>query len=891
MSKYLNFFKHIARPASGLILALLYIITAHAQPFQDGLGNSYSGAPGSHLGQAVTMHGFSDFPAGVVTSGAKASGKFSGAVYDGTYIWLIPMNAKTVVRVNPVTGAMTGYNNWPAGFNSAGEYKFRSGIYDGAGNIWLIPFAASSLVRLNTATGEMTAYSNWPDSTIADSYGKFIGGVYQNGGIYMIPYGAGGVVKFDVSNSNMTSYSGWPADFMLTGVKFAGGVLHNGSLFMIPSDSNMLVKMNLSTGAMTGYSGFPAGIGAYDMEKFFGGVPDNLGNLWLVPNSAKKLVRVNLSSGAMTGYDIPGLPADQSSKFAGGAFDGKYIWLAPMNVAALVRIDPATGSAEAFTNFPQGYNAAAPLKSAGAAFDGASLWLVPHNAGQLVRVSTAAGAELSISASGRIFAPAMVTVHAQGESVTGLKYLRLKTNAPAIKSLDDFTVKYQSANPDSKGTGQSGFTAAANGMYWVCVTFSDGTSTLKSVKIDNIYTPRLTVTGTCGDTVLYREPLAIPHGLPLEADGTLVVNPSLGYQQVSVSARPVEGYIVADGSTISILLDSVDITEIQFEYTPANTGDTPPPATKPPAKQPGTAKPEAEAPTETPTLPPVLQIPPLNPGLPTEFLPPVNNADTTDPATEPATNPDFVKTEGGYARPPAVTADPATNAKLVTYTLADISHTDSVDGYGFRIIDTPSDQLLLRHGSIPAFTGGQGLTYTILYKTDAHSAYRVLAAGVPADLAYEFDSIGRVVEISILFDRVPPGFAVGNQILYTFEILAEGYTNSYGVIWHKTQVHAPQLSQLGAVIAQLEALKASTTDPILLSGIEAQLAYATAIYGDPYATQEQIAAAIADSDSVLESNTNKPGGINLWALLPSIASCLMLILALILIIIRKRKSK
>ena len=883
MSKYFNFFKHIARPASGLILALLYLITAHAQPFQDGLGNSYSGAPGSHLGQAVTMHGFSDFPAGVVTSGAKASGKFSGAVYDGTYIWLVPMNAKTVVRVNPVTGAMTGYNNWPAGFNSAGEYKFRSGICDGAGNIWLIPFAASSLVRLNTATGEMTAYSNWPDPTIADSYGKFIGGVYQNGGIYMIPYGAGCVVKFDISNSNMTSYSGWPADFMLTGVKFAGGVLHNGSLFMIPSDSNMLVKMNLSTGAMTGYSGFPAGIGAYDMEKFFGGVPDNLGNLWLVPNSAKKLVRVNLSSGAMTGYDIPGLPADQSSKFAGGAFDGKYIWLAPMNAAALVRIDPATGSAEAFTNFPQGYNAAAPLKSAGAAFDGANLWLVPHNAGQLVRISTAAGAELSYAPDKQVFAPSAVTISVRGESVTSLKYLRLKTGAPALQSLEEFATGYQSAKPDSKGTGQSEFTAATNGMYWVCVTFSDGTSILKSVKIDNIYTPWLLVTGTCGDAVLYREPLAIPHGLPLEADGTLVVNPSLGYQQISVLAKPVEGY-TAPGEEINLLLDNPATIALRFEYTPINTVITRPPDTKPPAKQPETEKP-AEQP---PVLPPELQIPPFKPELPAELLPPVNAPDTAAPAPDP----NFVKTEGGYALPPAVTVDPATKMKTATYTLSDIAHTDAVDGYGFRIIDTPSKELAFLHGSIPAFTAGQGLTYTILYKTDAHSAYRVLASGIPADAGYEFDSIGRVVEISILFDRVPPGFAVGNQILYTFEVLAEGYTNSYGVTWHKTQVHAPQLSRLGAVIAQLEALKASTTDPILLSGIEAKLAYAAAIYGDPYATQEQIAAAIADSDSVLQkSNTNKPGGINLWALLPSIASCLMLILALILIIIRKRKSK
>jgi hypothetical protein len=55
-----------------------------------------------------------------------------------------------VVRVNPVTGEMTGYDNWP---NNAvpTNPKFIGGVYDGQ-NIWMIPSGSISVIKLSGIT-------------------------------------------------------------------------------------------------------------------------------------------------------------------------------------------------------------------------------------------------------------------------------------------------------------------------------------------------------------------------------------------------------------------------------------------------------------------------------------------------------------------------------------------------------------------------------------------------------------------------------------------------------------------------------------------------------------------------------------------------------------------
>ena len=701
---------------------------------QDGLGNSNITIDAQPISENITMHGYADFP-----SGAGEFGKFSGGVFDGQYIWMIPMNSRVVVRLNPSNGSMASYSDWPAGFNGNEEYKFRSGVHDGQGNIWMIPFGASSVIKFDTASGAMTAYNNWPNG-IASNTSKFVGGVFHNGGLFMVPCGANAVVRLDAATGAMTTYDSWPAGLMLDGLTFFGGVKDGENLWMIPNLANMVVKMNLATGEMTGYGGFPAGIGAYDREKFCGGVPDGSGGLWMIPNHATSLVKVNMTSGVMTGYSAfpEGVTASRQNKFGGGSFDGRDIWLSPMSGSSLVRVDPASGTMTGYTNFPDGYSALATTKSAGSVFDGSNLWLIPYSANRVVQVSNATGPTTNPNPNPGTNPPVWPT-----------NPLPNKPNIPSIP---------EALNPLPGRPSQPAPPPAFP---------------------DNPGSPAPVVTG---------EP----------------------EQNRGNSDQP---------------------TDVDFAA---------------------------------------------------QTVAPNKNSDSN-----------MVVVKGVQEKVPAEHVDQETNQKLVTYTLTTIAYNDVAPGFDFRIVDKPSQQLRFKSGVIPAFTGGAGLTYTILYKTDA-GAYRVLVEGILASAPYNFDSPEGVqmTEIVLFFANITPGFGQGDRILYTFEVLDDGYSNAYNVLWHKQQLDLISKDSLAHKISLLKRLLSSVADPETLAEINHVLTYASEILNDPYATESQIYQAITDIDAVLANNSTSEKAAPFsacgagWPFIVSAAA-----VSLIIILWNKRKRR
>ena len=103
-----------------------------------------------------TMTGYNTWPMGFT----KGNNAFSGGVYDGTSIWMMPMNADRVIKITPSDGSMTGYNTWPTGFTK-GIVDFCDGVYDGT-SIWMIPANADRVIKINPSDGSMTGYNTWP---------------------------------------------------------------------------------------------------------------------------------------------------------------------------------------------------------------------------------------------------------------------------------------------------------------------------------------------------------------------------------------------------------------------------------------------------------------------------------------------------------------------------------------------------------------------------------------------------------------------------------------------------------------------------------------------------------------------------------------------------------
>lgn len=367
-----------------MVFAMLAKSTSSAvvPPFNftsDGLGFSTLQG-GCAKPAAPTFSLLSNWPPGLTGVGQLA---FTGGVFDGKAPWLVPYNADRVVRIDPSSGNMTGYSNWPGGFNKSNQ-AFIGGVF-AYSSIWLVPSNANQVIRMSLSTGDMTVYHNWPAGLTGLGNGAFAGGVFDGTSIWLVPYNANQVVRIDPATGVMTVYSGWPAGFVKGSGAFIGVVLARNAIWLVPYNADRVIRMNLSTGGMTGYSDWPSGFIA-GRGAFAGGVFDGT-YIWLVPFNADRVIRLYPSTG-MTGYRIwPAGFTKGSGAFVGGVFDGFSIWLVSHNADRVIRIDPSTGN---MTGYPLS-TVSTSAAFYGAAFNGTSMWLVPHNAGQALRLDLAKG--------------------------------------------------------------------------------------------------------------------------------------------------------------------------------------------------------------------------------------------------------------------------------------------------------------------------------------------------------------------------------------------------------------------------------------------------------------------------------------------------------------------
>jgi|GEM_PF-972336 len=112
--------------------------------------------------------------------------------------------------------------------------------------------------------------------------------------------------------------------------------------------------------------------------------------------------------------------------------------------------------------------------------------------------------------------------------------------------------------------------------------------------------------------------------------------------------------------------------------------------------------------------------------------------------------------------------------ELVNFGISGFGNKHAGPATKYRITDYPPQGTDLVSISIPAFTKGEGLTYSILGNTNKNSSV-VYATGIAADSAYTFNAPilptgEHLTAIAIYFESVPAGFGVGDQILYTFRV-------------------------------------------------------------------------------------------------------------------------
>ncbi|MDR0286416.1 MAG: hypothetical protein LBI03_01715 [Clostridiales bacterium] len=475
-------------------------------------------------------------------SSGTAPGKYCGApVYVGGYLWFAPFQSDRLLRLDPVDGSMVGFslangingNTNMTDASAVGGEKYSGIIFDGA-YLWLIPANSDRLVRVDISNMGMLGYPTMTGYVIGTvgtngittaSSGtanlKYESAAYDpvNNSIWLIPYNSDCVVKVSELSNTVTGpvFTGYELTAGTNGItnyctgagnmKFYGSVYMDGVVWMTPFYADRVVEIN-------NLDGTPSFQG-YDMSD---GINGNVGmsTMYSDPSIAKTML---------------------------AASDGKYIWMAAYSSDRMVRIDPSNGQMTGYTmqlyksmtddvpysnpadttNFHNYYNnnnwgmteassSGGEDMYCGICFDGNNIWLSPYSSDRVVKISPSADEALSalITAAGAVVTAELTNYMTQVNPYTGMEptidkieWLRvdkvdndsltykgntlspyIDTRNTAADSQEGFDAAYAQVSTVDKGvvyandydsqiSQKLSFTAPANGTYYVKAYFTD----------------------------------------------------------------------------------------------------------------------------------------------------------------------------------------------------------------------------------------------------------------------------------------------------------------------------------------------------------------------------------------------------------------------------------
>ena len=210
-----------------MLLFVFYLFCFDAVAFVEGLSFQVQDGVGASSqfqrafpvsGATVNMTSYSAWPS--LVPGTMGQ-KFSGGVFDGQVVWLIPSFATAVVTVNLATGSMKNFSSWPAGLVastdlSIGNNAFEGGAFDGR-YVWMSPSSSKYIVRIDTAAatiGTMIGVA-LPSRTASLGSKTFMGCGFDGSKVmWLVPRYATTVVYVNTSSlvPQAVTFSGaWPA--------------------------------------------------------------------------------------------------------------------------------------------------------------------------------------------------------------------------------------------------------------------------------------------------------------------------------------------------------------------------------------------------------------------------------------------------------------------------------------------------------------------------------------------------------------------------------------------------------------------------------------------------------------------------------------------------------
>jgi hypothetical protein len=404
-----------------------------------GDGGSYASVSDPASWELYDTHALSGF----------AGTGYIGGTFDGRYIYFAGRAAR-VARYDTLGGGFSNPLAWaqfevgsigaPGGFAGA--------AFDGR-YVYFVPFQSgttyeSVLVRYDNqgSFASATSWASFDLSTLAADGGAatsgFFGAVFDGHYLYFVPRNDGApdgrLVRYDPSglldagppsdggdggdgggSGELGDPSRW-ATFDVSSTNplatgYAGGVHANGALYLAPNFNGAFDAQVHGGGsgiaarfATAGGFTTPGSWTTFDTTSVNGYAEDNWGGafdgryVYFVPHGEAVVSRVDTSTSfgsisSWSAYDTTRITVADGGgvpSYAGGAFDGRFVYVVPSSTSTLIRYDTAsTFSADcAWSKFdldalspPDG----GPFEYNSAVFDGQYLYLVPALDGLFAR--------------------------------------------------------------------------------------------------------------------------------------------------------------------------------------------------------------------------------------------------------------------------------------------------------------------------------------------------------------------------------------------------------------------------------------------------------------------------------------------------------------------------
>ena len=301
---------------------------------------------------------------------------FQGAIFDGRYVYFVPNNnggSTVLTRYDTTNSFFTGesYSAFDIAANvNSNSLNFTGAIFDGR-YVYLVPNSIfyGQITRYDTA-GSFTAstsYATFDTAANVNSNSRgFFGAAFDGRYIYFAPFNNnsnfGQITRFDTSGNftSSTSYAVFDTASSLNSNSngFQGAVFDGHYVYFVPHANGQITRYD-TTGTFqifTSYAVFNTQSNVNSNSSgFAGGVFDGR-YLYLVPNNngtSGQITRLDttLDFTASTSYSVLNTAVSSinsnSRGFIGGMFDGRYVYLVPYNNGSnfgqVTRIDAYVG--------------------------------------------------------------------------------------------------------------------------------------------------------------------------------------------------------------------------------------------------------------------------------------------------------------------------------------------------------------------------------------------------------------------------------------------------------------------------------------------------------------------------------------------------------------------